>query len=54
MEWLQNNHPDLYTCCSDSIVTIDEGIFINDKGLPLQQYKELMSAAEQYNNMTES
>ena len=48
LHWLQDKYPDLYTCCWEAVSVSEEGIFINEKGLNLENYKKLVLAIEEY------
>jgi hypothetical protein len=49
MEWLQNNHPDLYICCWQNIkASTQGGIGIVRESISDEHYKALTDAIRQF------
>jgi len=51
LEWLQNTHPDLYTCYWEWINISDKSISVDDNALKQEDLKKLLLAIEEYYGM---
>ena len=50
MQWFQNTHPDLYTCCWQEIIPPVKGkiVTVNKDGMDEGMYMDVMNAVQEY------